>query len=173
MVKLLPLASLAALLVYTGFRLASPQEFAKAMGVGKEQLFMFVATIIGVLATDLLIGVAIGLASAFGLTRVVASFLFGVSARDPLVFVAVPVLLRVTPREPKVVLSFRPEAPEIAPGTKIEPEPNEWNLASARLALIAPARVLPPASTRKVPMMSVPASEFTTMALLMVIAPEK
>jgi putative ABC transport system permease protein len=40
-----------------------------------------------------LIGVVIGLASAFGLTRVIASFLFGVTARDPAVFVAVPVLL--------------------------------------------------------------------------------
>jgi putative ABC transport system permease protein len=40
-----------------------------------------------------LAGVAIGLASAFGLTRVIASFLFGVTARDPLVFVGVPLLL--------------------------------------------------------------------------------
>lgn len=61
----IPLASLAALLVFTGFRLASPREFAKIMGVGREQLFMFVATIIGVLATDLLIGVAIGIGVKF------------------------------------------------------------------------------------------------------------
>lgn len=40
-----------------------------------------------------LAGVAIGLASAFGLTRVIASFLFGVTAKDPTVFVAVPVML--------------------------------------------------------------------------------
>ena len=40
-----------------------------------------------------LIGVAIGLASAFGLTRVIATFLFGVTPRDPLVFVVVPLLL--------------------------------------------------------------------------------
>jgi putative ABC transport system permease protein len=40
-----------------------------------------------------LLGVAIGLASAFGLTRIIASFLFGVRARDPAVFVAVPLLL--------------------------------------------------------------------------------
>jgi putative ABC transport system permease protein len=40
-----------------------------------------------------LAGVAIGLASAYGLTRVIASFLFGVTARDPLVFVGVPLLL--------------------------------------------------------------------------------
>jgi predicted permease len=40
-----------------------------------------------------LAGVAIGMASAFGLTRVIASSLFGVTARDPLVFVVVPLLL--------------------------------------------------------------------------------
>ena len=40
-----------------------------------------------------LAGVAIGVASAYGLTRVIASFLFGVTARDPLVFVGVPLLL--------------------------------------------------------------------------------
>jgi len=40
-----------------------------------------------------LVGVAIGVASAFALARVIATFLFGVAARDTLVFVAVPLLL--------------------------------------------------------------------------------
>ena len=40
-----------------------------------------------------LVGVALGLASALGLTRVIASSLFGVTPRDPLVFVTVPLLL--------------------------------------------------------------------------------
>jgi putative ABC transport system permease protein len=40
-----------------------------------------------------LVGVAIGLASAFGLTRLIATLLFGVTPRDPLVFTAVPVVL--------------------------------------------------------------------------------
>jgi ABC-type antimicrobial peptide transport system permease subunit len=40
-----------------------------------------------------LVGVAIGVVAAFGLTRFIASFLFGVNAWDPLVFTTVPVLL--------------------------------------------------------------------------------
>jgi putative ABC transport system permease protein len=42
-----------------------------------------------------LIGVVIGMASAFGLVRVIASLLYGVTPRDPLVFVAVPLVLTV------------------------------------------------------------------------------
>jgi ABC-type antimicrobial peptide transport system permease subunit len=40
-----------------------------------------------------LVGVAIGVASAFALARVIATFLFGVAARDMVVFVTVPLLL--------------------------------------------------------------------------------
>jgi len=38
-------------------------------------------------------GVVIGLAAAFGLTRLISSFLYGVEAKDPVVFVAVPIFL--------------------------------------------------------------------------------
>ncbi|MCQ8183463.1 SulP family inorganic anion transporter [Methylomonas sp. SURF-1] len=57
----IPLSSLAALLVFTGFRLASPKEFAKTLSVGLDHFVVFVITIIGVIATDLLVGVAIGI----------------------------------------------------------------------------------------------------------------
>ncbi|QSB02446.1 SulP family inorganic anion transporter [Methylomonas sp. EFPC1] len=58
----IPLSALAALLVFTGFRLASPKEFAKTLAVGVDNFAVFVITILGVLATDLLVGVAIGIA---------------------------------------------------------------------------------------------------------------
>jgi len=40
-----------------------------------------------------LLGLAIGLAGAFALTRVIASLLFGVTTKDPLTFAAVAGLL--------------------------------------------------------------------------------
>jgi ABC-type antimicrobial peptide transport system permease subunit len=40
-----------------------------------------------------LVGIAIGWVASFALARVIASMLFATSARDPLIFVGVPVLL--------------------------------------------------------------------------------
>ena len=61
----IPLSALAAMLVYTGFRLASPREFINVFRIGSEQLLIFVATIVAVLATDLLIGVGVGILLKF------------------------------------------------------------------------------------------------------------
>ncbi len=60
-INLIPLTALAALLVVTGFRLASPSEFLSIYREGKDQFIIFVSTILGVLATDLLKGLAIGI----------------------------------------------------------------------------------------------------------------
>ena len=57
----IPLAALASMLIYTGYRLTHPSEFLHVYKIGKEQLAIFVATLVGVLATDLLIGILIGI----------------------------------------------------------------------------------------------------------------
>jgi MFS superfamily sulfate permease-like transporter len=61
LIRQIPRAALAAMLVYTGFRLAHPREFLHVYKIGREQLVVFVGTIIAVLATDLLIGICIGI----------------------------------------------------------------------------------------------------------------
>jgi MFS superfamily sulfate permease-like transporter len=73
----IPLAALAAILIYTGFRLASPKEFYKTYKVGKAQFVIFMATIIGTLATDLLVGIAIGI-----LVKFLFHIYFGLSMKE-------------------------------------------------------------------------------------------
>jgi MFS superfamily sulfate permease-like transporter len=63
LVNHIPLAALAAMLVYTGFRLASPHELLQIHRVGGEQSIIFVITMVAVLATDLLVGIAVGVAA--------------------------------------------------------------------------------------------------------------
>jgi len=60
-INMIPQAALAALLIMVGYRLASPREFKHALEIGPDQLFLYCTTIIGVLATDLLAGVGIGI----------------------------------------------------------------------------------------------------------------
>jgi MFS superfamily sulfate permease-like transporter len=61
----IPLAALAAMLVYTGYRLAAPREFVHAYKVGAEQLVIFLVTLGTTLATDLLMGIFAGVAAKF------------------------------------------------------------------------------------------------------------
>jgi MFS superfamily sulfate permease-like transporter len=61
-INIIPTAALGAMLVFVGFRLASPNEFVHTWKVGPEQLAVFVTTILVTLSTDLLIGVVSGIA---------------------------------------------------------------------------------------------------------------
>lgn len=104
----IPLAALGAMLVYTGFRLASPREFAHMYKIGREQLLIFLTTLIVVLATDLLVGVAAGIAMKFTIHLV-----NGVSLREmfkqPLdVDDSDPQVVRVAVRDSVVFSSWIP-----------------------------------------------------------------
>src|SRR5690606_29020988 len=60
--NLIPRAALAAILVVTGFKLASPKLFIRMWREGLFQFFPFAITVLAILFSDLLIGVIIGLA---------------------------------------------------------------------------------------------------------------
>ena len=62
LMQMIPLAALAAMLVYTGCRLASIREWVHMAQVGSEQLAIFLTTLVVTLATDLLVGVGSGIA---------------------------------------------------------------------------------------------------------------
>jgi MFS superfamily sulfate permease-like transporter len=65
LIEMIPNAALAAMLIYTGYRLASPTEFRKTWAIGWDQLIIFVVTIVMTLATDLLVGIFAGVACQF------------------------------------------------------------------------------------------------------------
>ncbi len=62
--NMIPLAALAAMLLFTGFKLASPALFRTSWSLGMSQFIPFVVTVVSIVMTDLLIGIAVGLAIA-------------------------------------------------------------------------------------------------------------
>ncbi|NBX69755.1 MAG: SulP family inorganic anion transporter [Proteobacteria bacterium] len=61
----IPLSALAAMLIFTGYRLASPLQFKQIRTIGWDQLVIFVSTIVATLATDLLVGLGMGILVKF------------------------------------------------------------------------------------------------------------
>ncbi len=59
--NMIPLAALAAILLVTGFKLASPSLFRQMWSEGRYQFAPFIITLVSIVLTDLLIGVLIGL----------------------------------------------------------------------------------------------------------------
>ncbi len=60
--NMIPLAALAAILLVTGFKLASPTLFRRMWSEGRYQFLPFIVTLVSIVFTDLLIGILIGLA---------------------------------------------------------------------------------------------------------------
>jgi carbonic anhydrase len=75
--NLVPLSCLAAILIVTGVKLASPKLVAQMWKGGRYQFIPFVVTVVAIVFTDLLIGILIGLAVA-------VSFILNSNLRRPL-----------------------------------------------------------------------------------------
>jgi MFS superfamily sulfate permease-like transporter len=60
----IPTASLAAILVFIGFKLVDTARIRRIAGFGRAELAIYFATLIGIVATDLLTGVLVGLGLA-------------------------------------------------------------------------------------------------------------
>ena len=60
-INLIPLACLAAILIFTGLKLAKPSLFVAVAKQGLAPFAPFIVTLVGVLATDLLIGIVLGI----------------------------------------------------------------------------------------------------------------
>ncbi|QIL89169.1 SulP family inorganic anion transporter [Microbulbifer sp. SH-1] len=68
--NMIPLGVLAAVLILTGYKLAKPALFRKVWDSGLEQFLPFMITVLGVVFTDLLTGVGVGMVAAiFALLR--------------------------------------------------------------------------------------------------------
>ena len=59
--RYVPVSALAAVLVYTGYKLAYPKIVPTLMKYGKSEVVIYATTIVGIVTTDLLKGVLIGL----------------------------------------------------------------------------------------------------------------
>ncbi len=64
LLNLIPLSVLAAILLVVGYKLANPATFKKVYALGWKQFVPFMITVIGIVFTDLLIGIALGLIAA-------------------------------------------------------------------------------------------------------------
>ncbi len=62
--NMIPLSALAAILLVTGFKLASPKLFKQMWDEGRYQFTPFIVTVVAIVMTDLLVGILIGLGVA-------------------------------------------------------------------------------------------------------------
>jgi MFS superfamily sulfate permease-like transporter len=63
--KKIPLPALAAILVYTGYKLASPENLKNVFRVGSEQLIIFLVTLLVTISTSLITGIIVGIVITF------------------------------------------------------------------------------------------------------------
>jgi MFS superfamily sulfate permease-like transporter len=64
LLTLIPLSSLAAVLLVVGYKLAKPAQFKAIAQLGARQFLPFIITVLAILFTDLLVGIGIGIVAA-------------------------------------------------------------------------------------------------------------
>lgn len=84
-IQRIPLTALAAILVFTGYKLASPENLIRIYKIGPEQALIFIITLITTLFTSLIVGVAVGILSTFIVHLVLRKsfFLFSLNIFKP------------------------------------------------------------------------------------------
>ncbi|MEC7172941.1 MAG: SulP family inorganic anion transporter [Bacteroidota bacterium] len=60
-IQKIPMPALAAILVYTGYRLAAPENLFRIYKIGKEQAIIFLSTLVATLMTSLTTGILLGI----------------------------------------------------------------------------------------------------------------
>ena len=60
-IQKIPMPALAAILVYTGYRLATPENLFRIYKIGKEQAIIFLTTLVATLLTSLTTGILLGI----------------------------------------------------------------------------------------------------------------
>ena len=68
LLSVIPLASLAAVLLYTGYKLATPRLFIEQFRAGYQQYVPFLTTVAGIIVFGMLMGIALGLAVQMALS---------------------------------------------------------------------------------------------------------
>ncbi|MCL4162289.1 UNVERIFIED_CONTAM: hypothetical protein GTU68_064342, partial [Idotea baltica] len=61
LLNMIPLSVLAAVLLIVGYKLAKPKLFKQMYGLGWKQFVPFIVTVVGIVFTDLLVGIGLGL----------------------------------------------------------------------------------------------------------------
>ncbi len=73
MLNYIPLAALAAILLHTGWKLAAPALWKQSYQQGMQQFIPFAVTVVAIVLTDLLIGIAVGM--LVGLSFILTEYL--------------------------------------------------------------------------------------------------
>ena len=81
LINLIPKGVLAAVLVYTGYKMCEPLVWKHMAHIGREQLGVFSFTILVTLLTDLLWGIVAGVVAKFALNMIL--YRYAVAARSP------------------------------------------------------------------------------------------